>query len=112
MHVRAVAQVEPDRLHQPERDVRREHVGRPEHAGVLLDHGLRRQVAHRVEVALDARPCVRAVLCENRRGVVGRLDPFAPDVERAPVGERLFRRRSGRVVVPEQQPGAQSWSTL
>src|SRR6478672_2651901 len=38
VHVQAVAVVEPDRLHQPERDLRGEHVRGCEHAGVLLDH--------------------------------------------------------------------------
>ena len=36
MHLGAVAEVEPDRLHHLERDIFREHVGRRQNAGVLL----------------------------------------------------------------------------
>src|SRR4029079_19642810 len=39
VHVRAVPEVEADRLHHRERRALREHVRGPEHAGVLLDHG-------------------------------------------------------------------------
>src|SRR5262249_60410156 len=36
VHVRSKAEVEPDRLHDPERGARCEHVGRGEHAGVFF----------------------------------------------------------------------------
>src|SRR4029077_15754661 len=76
VHRQAVAVVEPDRLHQPERDVRGEHIRLSQqdvavraehtrscqHAGVLLDDRGGRRLADRVEIALDAGPEVRAAL--------------------------------------------------
>src|SRR4029077_1950023 len=58
VHLQAVAAVEPDRLHEPERNVGGEHVGGCEHAGVLLDDGGCRRFADRAEVGLDGGPHV------------------------------------------------------
>src|SRR5690349_16499784 len=69
VHRQAVAVVEPDRLHQPERDVRGEHVRGCQHAGVLLDDRGGSRLADRVEVALDAGPEVRAALLEVGRRI-------------------------------------------
>src|SRR5712691_9216328 len=71
VHLQAVTAVEPDRLHEPERNVRGEHVRGCEHAGVLLDDRSGRRVADRVEVALDAGPDVRAALLEVGRRIDG-----------------------------------------
>src|SRR3954469_2492014 len=69
VHRQAVAVVEPDRLHQPERDVRGKHIRSCQHAGVLLDDRGGCRLADRVEVALDARPEVRAALLEVGRRI-------------------------------------------
>src|SRR6266542_1356058 len=69
VHRQAVAVVEPDRLHQPERDVRGKHIRSCQHAGVLLDDRGGRRLADCVEVALDAGPEVRAVLLEVGRRI-------------------------------------------
>jgi hypothetical protein len=55
MDLGAVAEVESDRLHHLERHILREHVGRRQDAGVLLDHGCGRRGGALVEVALHRR---------------------------------------------------------
>src|SRR5882672_6763312 len=71
VHLQAVTVVEPDRLHEPERNVRCEHVRGCEHAGVLLDDRGGRRVADRAEVGLDGGPHVPdgAVLLEIGRRI-------------------------------------------
>ena len=62
MHVGAVAEVEADRLHDPEGGAGGEHVGRCQHAGVLVDDRCCGGVGHGIQVALDRGPGVLAVL--------------------------------------------------
>src|SRR6266571_8722641 len=71
VHLQADPAVESHRLHQPERNVRSEHVCGCEHAGVLLDDRGSRRVADRVQVGLDGAPHVsdRAVLLEVGRRI-------------------------------------------
>src|SRR6266480_1506259 len=69
VHLGAVAEVEPDGLHDPKSRARGEHVGRRQDTGVLLDDGCRGRVADSVEVALHSGPRVLAVLHEVRRGI-------------------------------------------
>src|SRR6266576_6421097 len=71
VHLQADPAVESHRLHQPERDVRGEHVRGREHAGVLLDDRRGRRVADRVEVGLHGAPHVpdRAVFREVGRRI-------------------------------------------
>src|SRR6266404_913452 len=73
MHLQADPAVESHRLHEPERDVRGEHVRGREHARVLLDDRRGRRLADRVQVRLDGAPHVpdRAVLREVRRRIDG-----------------------------------------
>ena len=66
-----MAEVEADRLHHLERHVLREDVGRCQHTGVLLDHRRGRRCGAFVEVTLERRPDVLAVLHEIRRRVDG-----------------------------------------
>ena len=56
VNLRAVAQVEADRLHDGERRAGREHVGGREHAGVLLDDRRRGGGRDRVQIAPAPRP--------------------------------------------------------
>src|SRR3954466_3954134 len=71
LDVGAVAEVEADRLHDPERGAGGEHVGRGEDSGVLLDDGCGSGLAAGVEPSLHAGPRVLAVLDEEGRGVDG-----------------------------------------
>src|SRR5215218_6123808 len=82
VHLGAVAEVEADRLHDPERRALGEHVGCREHAGVLLDDRGCGDGRDLVQIALHRCPAVRAVLHEVRRGVdrVDRLPRALGDV--------------------------------
>src|SRR5882672_8659174 len=73
MHLQADPAVESHRLHQPERDLRGEHVRGREHAGVLFDDRRGRRLAHRAQVGLHGAPHVpdRAVLLEVGRRIDG-----------------------------------------
>src|SRR5580765_5518169 len=67
MHLGAVTEVEPDRLHHPERRALGEHVHGREHARVLLDDGRSCDRRDLVEVALHRSPAVFPVLHEVAR---------------------------------------------
>src|SRR6476659_8206559 len=73
VHLQADPAVESHRLHQPERDVRGEHVRGCEHAGVLLDDRGCRRIADRIQIGLHGAPHVpdRAVLLEVGRRIDG-----------------------------------------
>src|SRR4029077_5019919 len=73
MQLQADPAIEPQRLHQPERDVRGEHVRGREYAGVLFDDRRGRGIADCVEVSLYGAPHVpdRAVLLEVGRRIDG-----------------------------------------
>src|SRR6266536_2145370 len=58
----AVAEVEADRLHDPERGARGEHVRRRQHAGVLGDDGRGGAVGQLVKVGFHRGPDVLPVL--------------------------------------------------
>src|SRR5882672_2124518 len=69
VNIGAVAEVETNRFHDPERCARGEYIGPREYAGVLLDDRRCSGVRDRVEVLLDPGPGVLAVLLEIRRGI-------------------------------------------
>src|SRR2546421_12804131 len=65
----AVAEVEADRLHNPEGCARGEHVGRRQHARVLLDDRLSGGGRGYIQKAPHGGPGVLAVLHEERGGI-------------------------------------------
>src|ERR1700676_144678 len=69
VHPRAVAEVEPDRLHHPECGALGENVGAGEHARVLLDHRFRGEARGFVEVAPGRGPLVLAVVSVVAPGI-------------------------------------------
>src|SRR4051794_6034256 len=90
VHLGAVAEVEADRLHHPERRALGVDVRGGDHAGVLLDHGRGRYPGDLVQVALHRRPRVLAVLDEVARWVHGvdRLPGVLGDVVHVPLMKR------------------------
>jgi pimeloyl-ACP methyl ester carboxylesterase len=77
VHPRAVAEVEPDRLHHPEGRALGEDVGGREHAGVLLDHGSGCSSDHLVQAALER--CPEAAGNHEKVAGLGYIAAFAPD---------------------------------
>ena len=61
VNLRAVAEVETDRLHDVERGALGEHICGRDHAGVLLDHGRGCRGGDLVQVALQRGPDVLAI---------------------------------------------------
>src|SRR5262245_63862690 len=82
MYLGAVAEVEPDRLHDLEGGAFGEHVGGGDHAGVLLDHGRGGGGGDLVQVALDGGPSIVTVFDEVAGGIhaVDRLPGLLGDV--------------------------------